>query len=104
MDYVVYDMDTLTEKMRIEYPDEITPQTDEKRNYNRERLIEFIDDDIARNALVCGVKERRVELYTTSLGEKIYIQYPGSVTKPKRNGEVRFSYDCRPIGINDSLQ
>lgn len=95
MEYTIYDIDELITHISLEYPDEITPQTDDKRNKNITYLKEFILEDVKNNNLKYEEKERRVLLYTTSLKEKIYIQYPGKYSKPSpKDGKVPQPVQC----------
>lgn len=50
---------------------------------------------LSRNGLQHGDVERRVLLYETLAGEKVYMQYPGS--ESIRDGKRQFLLDARPI-------
>lgn len=98
MQISLYNLDELIQQINIDYPDEITLETDCKRNYNKKQLEDFIKNDITQNNLKYAEKERRILLYTTSLNEKIYIQYPG---KYSTRNKKPYPFDFRPIAIID---
>lgn len=51
-------------------------------------------DNLDRDGLVYGATEKRVLLYNTQCGEKIYMQYPGKESTREGN---RFPLDARPV-------
>ena len=59
----------------------------------RENICSF--NNLSREGLKNGVKEKRILLYTTSKNEKIYMQYPG--IESVRNATRSYSLDARPV-------
>ena len=57
--------------------------------------------ELDKAGLEHGVKERRLLLYTTEFGEKIYIQYPGKETKNTNDLKIR-PWDFRPKVLNSN--
>lgn len=59
--------------------------------------LENIDsfNRLSRDGLLYGVTERRLLLYETIAGEKLYMQYPG--LESNRTGGNYFPYDARPV-------
>lgn len=66
-------------------------------NVAKRQKLENIDsfNALSRDGLENGVKEYKILLYKTLVGEKIYMQYPGS--ESKRDGNRRFLLDARPV-------
>ncbi len=66
-------------------------------NTTREQKLENIINFSAldRSGLEYGTTERRILLYETLTGEKVYMQYPGS--ESARDGNRKFPLDARPI-------
>ncbi len=66
-------------------------------NLTKEQKLENIAsfNALSRDGLESGSLERRVLLYETLAGEKVYMQYPGS--ESVRVGERQFALDARPI-------
>ena len=93
----MYTREKLTELLTIDYPNEITNKTNEKRVFNVTTLKEFILEDIKQNSLIYQQKERRILLYTTSENEEIYIQYPGKYSVSDKYGNKKYPYDFKPI-------
>ena len=89
----MYTLDELIELLTLDYPDEITYSTDNKRSFNVDTLISFILNDINTNSLKYKTKERRIHLYTTPAGEEIFIQYPGKYSI----GNEKYPFDFKPI-------
>lgn len=78
----------LRERLKIEYnKKDVLKESKRKRKKN---IASFLG--ISRDSLKYGVKEKRILLYETLKGEKIYIQYPG---KESTNKEPR-PLDFRP--------
>lgn len=78
----------LRERLKIEYnKKDVLKESKRKRKKN---IASFLS--ISRDSLKYGVKEKRIMLYETLKGEKIYIQYPG---KESTNKEPR-PLDFRP--------
>ena len=78
----------LRERLKIEYnKKDVLKESKRKRKKN---IASFLG--ISRDNLKYGVKEKRILLYETLKGEKIYIQYPG---KESTNKEPR-PLDFRP--------
>lgn len=78
----------LRERLKIEYNKKnVLKESKRKRKKN---IASFLG--ISRDSLKYGVKEKRILLYETLKGEKIYIQYPG---KESTNKEPR-PLDFRP--------
>lgn len=78
----------LRERLKIEYDKkDVLKESKRKRKKN---IASFLG--ISRDNLKYGVKEKRILLYETLKGEKIYIQYPG---KESTNKEPR-PLDFRP--------
>lgn len=78
----------LRERLQIEYnKKDVLKESKRKRKKN---IASFLG--ISRDSLKYGVKEKRILLYETLKGEKIYIQYPG---KESTNKEPR-PLDFRP--------
>lgn len=50
---------------------------------------------LSRDGLVNGFTERRIHLYETRCGEKVYMQYPG--IESTREGYRSFPLDARPV-------
>ena len=71
-------------------------------NLSSNSKIENIDSfcNLSRNNLLFGQRERRVLVYTTQNGEKIYYQFPGSESRPQRTRV--FPNDARPILIKSN--
>ena len=66
----------LRERLKIEYnKKDVLKESKRKRKKN---IASFLG--ISRDSLKYGVKEKRILLYETLKGEKIYIQYPGIIT------------------------
>jgi len=57
--------------------------------------------ELDKAGLEHGVKERRLLLYTTEFGEKIYIQYPDKETKNTNDLKIR-PWDFRPKVLNSN--
>lgn len=95
----MYSREELEQMLKCDYPDIISGETKRMRGYNIEHLIEMINEDIQQNELVYGEKERRIEIYTTSEKERIFIQYPGVYSRPNKNGKVAVPFDFRPVAI-----
>lgn len=93
----MYTRTELTELLTLDYPNEITHETNEKRDFNITTLKDFILKDIEQNSLIYQQKERRILLYTTSENEEIYIQYPGKYSVSDKNGIPKHPYDFKPI-------
>lgn len=91
--------EALEEMLKLNYSDIISGTTNRIRQYNIKCLTKLIIEDIKKNNLVYGEKERRIEVYTTSKNEHIYIQYPGLYSKPNKNGEVKVPFDFRPVAV-----
>lgn len=89
----MYTLDQLIDLLTLDYPDEITYSTDNKRSFNVDTLVSFIMNDIRTNSLKYRIKERRIHLYTTSAGEDIFIQYPGKYSI----GKEKYPFDFKPI-------
>ena len=85
----------LEEALSISYPLEVTQETQKKRMTNIESIINLVKTAKNNNQLVYEQKEERIELYTTSAGEKITIQYPGKETVNSQPAKIR-PYDFRP--------
>ncbi len=67
------DYTELRERLKIEYnKKDVLKESKRKRKKN---IASFLG--ISRDSLKYGVKEKRILLYETLKGEKIYIQYPG---------------------------
>ena len=78
----------LRERLKIEYnKKDVLKESKRKRKKN---IASFLG--ISRDSMKYGVKEKRILLYETLKGEKIYIQYPG---KESTNKEPR-PLDFRP--------
>lgn len=89
-----------------ELKNRLTVQLPKKTPYNlscREKM-ENIETfcKLSRENLSYTKRERRLLLYTTLQGEKIYYQYPGK--ESGRKDERKFEEDARPILIKNSEQ
>lgn len=78
----------LRERLKIEYNKKDVLK--ESKRKSKKNIASFLG--ISRDSLKYGVKEKRILLYETLKGEKIYIQYPG---KESTNKEPR-PLDFRP--------
>lgn len=52
-------------------------------------------NSLPREGLVNGVIEQRILLYQTRMGEKVYMQYPG--TESTRTNDRKFPLDAKPV-------
>lgn len=95
----MYSREQLEQILKCDYPDIVSGETKRMRGYNIQNLIKMINEDIEENQLVYGEKERRVDIYTTSKNEHIFIQYPGAYSKPNKKGKVAVPFDFRPVAI-----
>lgn len=94
----------LEQALSICYPNEVSTSTQNKRLQNINALIQNIKLANGENDLNYNNTEERLTLYTTALGEKITIQYPGQETIGSDADKIR-PYDFRPriIDINDNI-
>ena len=74
---------------------------DKKDAFNKQLVNIEAFSKLDRTGLEFGVKERRLLLYTTEFGEKIYIQYPGKETKNTDDSKIR-PWDFRPKVLNSN--
>ena len=72
---------------------------DKKHAYEKQIVNIEAFSSLDRTGLEFGVIERRLLLYTTEQGEKIYIQYPGKETKNSDQAKIR-PWDFRPKVLN----
>ena len=80
--------------MKTFYPVSLSNSTQSKRKYNIDSLWAVIDTAKEENDLVYEEKEERMELFHTSSGEIISIQYPGK--ESAESGDRERPYDFRP--------
>ena len=89
-----------------ELKNRLTVQLPKKAPYNLscQKKLENIETfcKLSRENLSYNKKERRLLLYTTLQGEKIYYQYPGK--ESGRKDEKKFEEDARPILIKKTEQ
>lgn len=73
-----------TEELRTELSFEYSRNTvlDESKRLRKHNVLAF--NELSREGLEYGSRERRLLLYTTLLNEKIYIQYPGKESDATR--------------------
>lgn len=83
--------DILKERLTIQIPPE------KPYFLSKKEKIENINSfcDLSRENLAFGKTERRILLYTTQNGEKIYYQYPGK--ESTRRDRANFPLDARPV-------
>lgn len=62
-------------------------------NQKRENIANF--NALPREGLINGTTERRILLYETRCGEKVYMQYPG--IESTREGNRNYPLDARPV-------
>ena len=62
-------------------------------NQKRENIASF--HALSREGLENGTTERRILLYETRCGEKVYMQYPG--IESTREGNRNYPLDARPV-------
>lgn len=77
-------------KIKISNTRELRAEGIEKREYNIEAF-----SNIDRTGLEFSKKERKLLLYETQFGEKVYIQYPGKESVSEYETRVR-PWDFRP--------
>ena len=90
----MFNLPQLEEAVRTCYPTSISSTTQSKRRANIDSLWTLIDNAKTENNLQYGIKEERMELFHTSAGEIISIQYPGKESIAP--GEKNRPYDFRP--------
>lgn len=83
-------MDNVREAIKVTIP------RTKPYSLSQTQKIENIDrfNALDRNGLVYGVTEKRILLYNTQYGEKLYMQYPGKESTRERG---RFPLDARPV-------
>ena len=93
----IYNVDELKERLSCKYPKQISELTDERRLFNIQSFQRLICGEIEKNELVFGKKEERILLFTTKVGEKVFIQFPGKETQETlSDGRIKHPFDLRP--------
>ena len=84
-------MDEVRNRVRTTIPKQ-TPYR-KSEDQKMENINSF--DSLSRDGLVSGEIERRILLYETLAGEKIFMQYPG--IESTREGARKYALDARPV-------
>ena len=74
-------------RLQFDYNRGVLSESKDRRKYNIEQF-----NAIPRGSLAYEIEEKRVLLYTTIEGEKIYIQFPGKESVR----DIPYPYDLRP--------
>lgn len=76
----------------------ITRPYDKCKIQKMQNIASFID--LSRNGLTNGSLERRILLYETLRGEKLFYQYPGK--ESRREGNKNFPFDAKPMLVKSN--
>ncbi len=84
-------MDTVREYLFTEIAKQTPYLLSQRQKF--ENICSF--NGLPREGLVNGKRERRILLYQTRMGERVYMQYPG--TESVRTNSRKFELDAKPV-------